>query len=210
MLSLVFRLSRFHLPVRASRPSRACETERPGRHGGRARANERALGAGVLEGTSRRSRDEILEAAGHHAHVTRRTQDPFWLCSVASRSLSQSHSHCPPRAAVVQRRRPAGPIAAWLQLGPKIVGRCPGPTSKSGSSCNHARLGPMGNGQPRPTDQFGSSCDHAIIGVMTQVPIRQEGAPAPTMDPHPTARCSLPSDSHPAHVGPSKLSNIHM
>ena len=40
-----------------------------------------------LEGTSRRSRDEILEAAGHHAHVTRRTQGPFWLCSVASRSL---------------------------------------------------------------------------------------------------------------------------
>ena len=41
----------------------------------------------LLEGTSRRSRDEILEAAGHHAHVTRRTQGPFWLCSVASRSL---------------------------------------------------------------------------------------------------------------------------
>ena len=31
----------------------------------------------LLEGTSRRSRDEILEAAGHHAHVTRRTQGPF-------------------------------------------------------------------------------------------------------------------------------------
>ena len=30
----------------------------------------------VLEGTSRRSRDEILEAAGHHAHVTRRIAGP--------------------------------------------------------------------------------------------------------------------------------------
>ena len=30
----------------------------------------------ILEGTSRRSRDDILEAAGHHAHVTRRIAGP--------------------------------------------------------------------------------------------------------------------------------------
>ena len=62
-------------------------------------------------------------------------------------------------AAVAQRRRPAGPIAACLQLGPTIfVGRCPGSTSKFGSSCNHAPFEPMGSGLPRPTNQIGSSC----------------------------------------------------
>ena len=58
----------------------------------------------LLEGTSRRSRDEILEAAGHQAHVTRRIAGP----SRSHRTLALSVRDCPAPCAQACLVRVAG------------------------------------------------------------------------------------------------------
>jgi hypothetical protein len=123
----------------------------------------------ILEGTSRRSRDEILEAAGHHAHVTRRTQGPFWLCSVA---------------------KPKALTGAAVHGGVRPARLCGSPATANGKL-----LAVMRSSQLMTIMLlYRHTSDHAHARGPSRVRVRPSGAPAlQGQGPHPTARCSPPS-----------------
>ena len=136
----------------------------------------------LLEGTSRRSRDEILEAAGHHAHVTRRTQGP-----TAKHMRHGRAGGCRKAKGTHWRRRarwcPAGPLVWVTSDGQWKVAR------------GHAVITVDDNHAPLPSHVRSCACPRAVPGAGT--PKWRSCTPRP-----PPYRPMFSAISHPSpHIG---------